>query len=177
MPKSSYKLMTIKGFLGLAVLLAIGAGMLITIAFLTSSHISYPISATILVVSIWGVITTLVYIAKLLFKLLELINMNQGLSAESLELLSKIRRGTLVIAIISSGFLLYVYDGTQISDLPEVIIVALGVLFIPFSIFVFVGLIEQLIEHSVAEKGDELDAHEKPQKDSQKDLHHNNRDS
>lgn len=143
------KLRVLRAALGVVALVVVGFVALIGIQFSTSIKMALNLPLGIFLVAV--VVTALValYIISKFFSLLRLIAMDQMFTQASVVVFRHIRAATLVAAITTLGSLPAMYVWAAGDDAPGLMLIGLGVAFIPFAIYAAFAVVEQVLRNAV----------------------------
>lgn len=105
-------------------------------------------------VVVWLIEILIGYIAFNLEKLLKQIANEKLFSDYALMIFRKIKFTILTIGIVSIGFMSMFFHFADNDDAPGVVLLGLGIVFIPFAIFVFCEVLESILKSAIKIKQD-----------------------
>lgn len=143
------KLQVLRAALSVVALVVVGFVALIGIQFATSIHmvLNPPLGIFLVAVVLTGLVA--LYIISKFFSLLRLIAMGQTFTQASVVVFRRIRIATLVAAITTLGSLPAMYMWADGDDAPGLMLIGLGVAFIPFAIYAAFAVVEQVLRNAV----------------------------
>lgn len=106
-----------------------------------------------LIVFMVAVTATTIFGLAALYKLylaVQLIGDNQAFSMKILPIVHRMSHLLLGMACSFCGILPFVYQGAQIEDAPGIVILGLILVSLPFALFVFAQIVEELFKQAVA---------------------------
>lgn len=138
------------------ILIFILFGGLFTIQVITSSNkeLFYTDGIYLALVIVWLIEILIMYIAFNLEKLLKQIANEKLFSDYALMLFKKIKFTILTIGIASIGFMSMFFHVARGAEAPGVVLFGLGIVFIPFAIFVFCEVLESILKSAIKIKQD-----------------------
>lgn len=129
-------------------------GGLLLIQILTSKHIKFPYVIGTFTVSIIFTIFSSLRIIYLLNKLLNRMQLSIIFSQCTLETVKKIKDTILITSIIFTGVLPFFYRIATMEDAPGVMLLGIGITFIPFSVYLFSEIVMELFKNAINIKKD-----------------------
>lgn len=106
----------------------------------------------IAVIVIWIDMILGLFIVYALNKLLKLIDTNDIFSDRTLNIMKQIQRLTLAIAVATIGIMPFFFTVGQLDDAPGFVLIGAGFVFIPFSIYVLVAVLREILSKAVSIK-------------------------
>lgn len=97
----------------------------------------------------WIDVLLAIWIALILHKMLRLIDKKEIFTETTLHLLHTIQKLTLSISIVSIGLMPLFVKAAHLDDAPGLVLFGLGILSIPFAVFVFVSVLKELMHQAV----------------------------
>lgn len=101
---------------------------------------------------IWLDMILALFIVYFLNKLLKLIDTNDIFSDKTLNIMNRIQKLTLAIAIATIGLMPFFFTIGQLDDAPGLVLFGAGIVFIPFSIYIFVVVLKETLSKAVSIK-------------------------
>ena len=92
------------------------------------------------------------FIVYALNKLLTLIDRNEIFSDITLNIMNRIQKLTLAIAIATVGLMPFFFTIAQLDDAPGLVLFGAGIVFIPFSIYILVAVMKETLSKAVSIK-------------------------
>lgn len=85
-------------------------------------------------------------------RLLKLIDTNEIFSVQTLKIMKHIQRLTLAIAVATIGIMPFFFTVGQLDNAPGFVLIGAGFVFIPFSIYVLVAVLREILSKAVSIK-------------------------
>lgn len=126
-------------------------GFLMGIQLFTSEGEVYTV-VYIAVAVIWIDMILGLFIVYALNKLLKLIDTNEIFSEQTLNIMSRIQKLILAIAVATIGLIPFFFTIGQLDDAPGLVLFGAGIVFIPFSIYVLVVVLKETLSKAVSIK-------------------------
>src|SRR5699024_6610397 len=126
-------------------------GVLMGIQLFTSEGDVFAV-VYIAVIVIWIDMILGLFIVYALNKLLKLIDTNDIFSDRTLNIMKQIQRLTLAIAVATIGIMPFFFTVGQLDDAPGFVLIGAGFVFIPFSIYVLVAVLREILSKAVSIK-------------------------
>lgn len=126
-------------------------GFLMGIQLFTSEGEVYTV-VYIAVAVIWIDMILGLLIVYALNKLLKLIDTNEIFSEQTLNIMSRIQKLILAIAVATIGLIPFFFTIGQLDDAPGLVLFGAGIVFIPFSIYVLVVVLKETLSKAVSIK-------------------------
>lgn len=101
---------------------------------------------------VWLDMILALFIVYFLNKLLKLIDRNDIFSDKTLNIMNRIQKLTLAIAIATIGLMPFFFTIGQLDDAPGLVLFGAGIVFIPFSIYIFVVVLKETLSKAVSIK-------------------------
>ncbi len=101
---------------------------------------------------VWLDMILALFIVHFLNKLLKLIDRNEIFSDKTLNIMNRIQKLTLAIAIATIGLMPFFFTIAQLDDAPGLVLFGAGIVFIPFSIYIFVVVLKETLSKAVSIK-------------------------
>ncbi|MFT8879388.1 MAG: DUF2975 domain-containing protein [Oenococcus sp.] len=137
--------------LGIAAIIVM-AGTLVSIQVFTAEGLHWNFAIVTLLAAIYLAAIFAFRVLYLLFRVVSLIGKNQAFSSATLPLVTKIKHTILVIAIVFSGIMPFVYQVTQMADAPGLMIMGFSLISLPYAAFVFSQIVEDLFRSAISLK-------------------------
>lgn len=126
-------------------------GLLMGIQLFTSEG-DIPTVMYIAVTIVWIDMILGIVIVYSLSKLLKLIDTNDIFSDKTLNIMNRIQKLTLAIAIVTIGLMPFFFTVAHLDDAPGLVLFGLGIVFIPFSIHILVSVFKEILSKAVTIK-------------------------
>jgi len=126
-------------------------GFLMGVQLFTSEGEVYTV-VYISVAVVWLDMILALFIVYFLNKLLKLIDRNEIFSDKTLNIMNRIQKLTLAIAIATIGLMPFFFTIGQLDDAPGLVLFGAGIVFIPFSIYIFVVVLKETLSKAVSIK-------------------------
>lgn len=140
----------------ITVLVFVLFGSLFTTQVLTSVNkdLFYENGIYLSLVIVWLIEILIMYIAFNLERLLKQLVNGRLFSDYALMIFKKIKFAILTIGIVSIGFMPMFYNFADSDDAPGVILFGLGIVFIPFAVYIFCEVLESILKSAIEIKQD-----------------------
>lgn len=126
-------------------------GFLMAVQLFTSEGKVYTI-VYIAVAVVWIDMILGLFIVYALNKLLKLIDTNEIFSDRTLNIMNRIQKLTLTIAVVTIGLMPFFFTIGQLDDAPGLVLFGAGIVFIPFSIYILVAVLKETLNKAVSIK-------------------------
>ena len=126
-------------------------GFLMGVQLFTSEGDVYTV-IYIAVAVVWIDMILGLFIVYALNKLLTLIDRNEIFSDITLNIMNRIQKLTLAIAIATVGLMPFFFTIAQLDDTPGLVLFGAGIVFIPFSIYILVAVMKETLSKAVSIK-------------------------
>ncbi|MHC5374126.1 DUF2975 domain-containing protein [Enterococcus sp. LJL120] len=117
---------------------------LLSVQVFTGGAIQAPVSTGLLLVSLYLSFFAGVYVLIKLHQVLQLIQADAAFTEKIIPLVQKIRRGILTVSCLFLGSLPFFYQAAQSEDAPGLVLIGVGIAAIPFVIYLFSAIAEEL---------------------------------
>lgn len=124
--------------------------LLVTIQIVTTKHLEYPATIWMLAIAVYGVTASIWFALIKLAQILRLIEHHQVFLPQTLRYVSAIRKAILVASLTALFDLPFFYRITQLEDAPGLMLLGLGLVFIPFAILILMQIVEDLFKSAIA---------------------------
>ncbi|WP_076801327.1 DUF2975 domain-containing protein [Latilactobacillus curvatus] len=124
--------------------------LLVTIQIVTTKHLEYPATIWMLSIAAYGVTASIWFALIKLVQILRLIKHHQVFLPQTLQYVSAIRKAILVASLTALFALPFFYRITQLEDAPGLMLLGLGLVFIPFAILILMQIVEDLFKSAIA---------------------------
>ncbi len=124
--------------------------LLVTIQIVTTKHLEYPATIWMLAIAAYGVTASIWFALIKLAQILRLIEHHQVFLPQTLRYVSAIRKAILVASLTALFDLPFFYRITQLEDAPGLMLLGLGLVFIPFAILILMQIVEDLFKSAIA---------------------------
>lgn len=124
--------------------------LLVTIQIVTTKHLEYPATIWMLAIAAYGVTASIWFALIKLAQILRLIEHHQVFLPQTLRYVSAIRKAILVASLTVLFALPFFYRITQLEDAPGLMLLGLGLVFIPFAILILMQIVEDLFKSAIA---------------------------
>lgn len=126
-------------------------GFLMAVQLFTSEGKVYTI-VYIAIAVVWIDMILGLFIVYALNKLLKLIDTNEIFSDRTLNIMNRIQKLTLTIAVVTIGLMPFFFTIGQLDDAPGLVLFGAGIVFIPFSIYILVAVLKETLSKAVSIK-------------------------
>lgn len=126
-------------------------GFLMAVQLFTSEGKVYTI-VYIAIAVVWIDMILGLFIVYALNKLLKLIDTNEIFSDQTLNIMNRIQKLTLTIAVVTIGLMPFFFTIGQLDDAPGLVLFGVGIVFIPFSIYILVAVLKETLSKAVSIK-------------------------
>ena len=124
--------------------------LLVTIQIVTTKHLEYPATIWMLAIAAYGVTASIWFALIKLAQILRLIEHHQVFLPQTLRYVSAIRKAIFVASLTALFALPFFYRITQLEDAPGLMLLGLGLVFIPFAILILMQIVEDLFKSAIA---------------------------
>lgn len=107
------------------------------------AQIIFTIVILVSMILAWWILLTV-------FQIVQLIGQNQAFTAKILTLTQKLSRQILLLAVVFTGILPFVYQGVQAEDAPGLMILGMILVSFPYAVYVFAKIVELLFKQAVS---------------------------